>query len=106
MDPEVDRLLKTARDAIRQGEENIARFKELCDCFESQVAYALIGALPECTDEELKSAYHRKVAYWHPDRFHAADIPTEMREYANHELARINEAYTTLKTRRSGSEPS
>src|SRR5271169_2794951 len=106
MDAEIDKLLKMARDAIRQTEANVKRCKELCDGFQAQAAYELIGAQPGCTDEELKLAYHRKVAYWHPDKFHAADIPTEMKEYATRELARVNEAYSILKVRRSGSETS
>jgi DnaJ-class molecular chaperone len=106
MDAEIERLLKMARDAIRQTEANVRRCKELCDGFQAQAAYELIGVQPGCTDEELKSAYHKKVAYWHPDKFHAADIPVEMMEYATRELARVNEAYSVLKTRRSGSETS
>jgi DnaJ-class molecular chaperone len=106
MDAEIERLLKMARDAIRQTEANVRRCKELCDGFQAQAAYELIGVQPGCTDEELKSAYHKKVAYWHPDKFHAADIPVEMMEYATRELARVNEAYSVLKPRRSGSETS
>jgi DnaJ-class molecular chaperone len=103
METEFDRVLKIARDTIRQSEENIQRCKELCDLLQAHAAYELFGVQPECTDQELKLAYHRKVAYWHPDKFHAVDIPTEMKEYATRELARINEAYSTLKTRRSNS---
>ena len=106
MDAEIERLLKMARDAIRQTEANVKRCKELCDGFQAQAACELIGVQPGCTDEELKSAYHKKVAYWHPDKFHAADIPVEMMKYATRELARVNEAYSVLKTRRSGSETS
>ena len=100
MEADFDRLLKIARDAIRQSELNIMRYKELCDGLEVQAAYELIGVQPGCTNEELK-AYHRKVAYWHPDKFHAADIPAEMKEYASRQLAWVNEAYGILKNRRS-----
>ena len=79
MDADLDRLLRIAQDTIRGIEENIARCKELCDALQAHATYELIGVQPECTDEELKAAYHRKVAYWHPDKFHAADIATEMR---------------------------
>ena len=64
MEAKLDGLLKTARDTIRGIEENIARCKELCDALQANAAYELIGVQPQCTDEELKSAYHRKVAYW------------------------------------------
>ena len=106
MAAEFDRLIKIARDAIRESEETIGRCKELCDGLEVQAAYELIGVQPECTGEELKSAYHQKAEYWHPDKFHAADIPTEMKEYATSRLARVNEAYSVLKSLRSGSKRS
>ena len=64
-------------------------------------AYELLGVTAACTDEELKEAYHQKVNYWHPDKFHAAQIPIEMKELATREMARVNEAYRELKKLRS-----
>lgn len=67
-------------------------------------AYETLGVHPDCTDEELKNAYHRKVNYWHPDKFHAAEIPTEMKELATRNLERINEAYERVTKERQAAQ--
>jgi hypothetical protein len=57
-------------------------------------AYELLGGHPGCTREELTRAYHRKVSEWHPDKLEG--MAAELKEYANRELARINEAHEKL----------
>lgn len=68
-------------------------------------AYELLGVTAACTEEELKVAYRQKVNYWHPDKFHAAQIPEEMKEMATREMARVNEAYERLKRERQTTQP-
>ena len=57
-------------------------------------AYELLGVLRGCTPDELKKAYHKRVAEWHPDRLEG--MAGELREYANRQLALINAAYERL----------
>jgi curved DNA-binding protein CbpA len=57
-------------------------------------AYELLGVLPGCTPDELKKAYHKRVAEWHPDRLEG--MAGELKEYANRQLALINAAYQRL----------
>jgi len=68
-------------------------------------AYEALGVQPDCTDDELKEAYLQKVNYWHPDKFHAAQLPIEMKEMATREMAKVNEAYDRLKTERQLAQP-
>lgn len=71
----------------------------------SQSLYEVLGVAPGCTDEELKRAYHAKVGRWHPDKFHTADLPSEMKDFATRELARINDAYQQIREQRAASRP-
>jgi DnaJ-domain-containing protein 1 len=68
-------------------------------------AYEALGVHSDCTDEELKEAYHRKVNYWHPDKFNAVQIPKEMKDLATRKLARVNEAYDRVKKERQAAQP-
>ena len=61
-------------------------------------AYELLGVTPECSPEELASAYHRKVVQWHPDKLDM--MAQELRDYATRRTARINEAYERLRSAR------
>lgn len=68
-------------------------------------AYETLEVHPDCTDEELNEAYHRKVNYWHPDKFHSTDIPAEMKDLATRKLARVNEAYQRVQKERQAAQP-
>lgn len=64
--------------------------------FESIENYCQIfGLSPEFTMQELQAAYREKVKQWHPDKLDG--MASELKEHANRELARINEAYQRLK---------
>jgi len=59
-------------------------------------ACTILGVTPGCTPDELTKAYHKKVSEWHPDKL--GHMAAELKEYATKEVARINEAYATLKS--------
>ena len=86
---------------IKETEESLKEYRQVCDDLEAEAAYELLAAEPSCTDSELAAAYHRKAAYWHPDRLQATNIPIELTEHAARELARINEAYGIRRNLRS-----
>jgi len=107
MDDEFLRLLEVVRESAKASQQAAERCLRFCDGLLSPerrtlAAYQLLGAQPSCTDEELKTAYRRKVARWHPDRFFAVDIPQELKNYAAREFARMVEAYSMLREQRSG----
>ncbi len=74
---------------------------QTADAGNASEAYEILGVVPACTDKELNVAYHKKTAHWHPDKFHAMDIPKEMKEMATREMARVNVAYKLLEKLRA-----
>lgn len=57
-------------------------------------AYRLLGLAPGATADEVKTAYRDLAQVWHPDRFPDND---RLREKAQQNLQRINEAYALLR---------
>lgn len=63
---------------------------------DSTQAYRLLGLAPGATVDEVKVAYRDLAQVWHPDRFPDND---RLREKAQLNLQRINEAYAVLRDR-------
>lgn len=57
-------------------------------------AYRILGLPPGASSDDIKSAYRDLAQVWHPDRFSHSD---RLKEKAERNLARINEAYQALK---------
>lgn len=57
-------------------------------------AYRVLGLAPGATADEVRTAYRDLAQVWHPDRFPDND---RLREKAQQNLQRINEAYTLLR---------
>ncbi len=64
-------------------------------------AYKVLECTPDMSDAEIKSVYRKKCIEFHPDKLASKGLPKEFMEYANEQLAKINEAYDTLKKTRS-----
>lgn len=64
------------------------------DDFEQLDYYALLGIAQDTTTHDLKRAYRRQMAHFHPDRFVAA--PPEEQAYAGRRAQQINRAYAVL----------
>jgi DnaJ like chaperone protein len=64
-------------------------------------AYRLLGCTPDMPDEEIKRVYRRKCNDYHPDKLASKGLPPEFMEYANGQLAKVNEAYDTIKKARA-----
>lgn len=69
-------------------------------------AYATLGVSPEASDAEVKKAWKRKLAAFHPDKIQGKDLDPEWVELANQKSAEINRAYETIKAARGESESS
>ncbi len=57
-------------------------------------AYRILGLPPGASIDDIKSAYRDLAQVWHPDRFSHSD---RLKEKAERNLSRINEAYQSLK---------
>lgn len=74
------------------------------DDFQHLDDYALLGVSPGAQPEDIKQAYRREIAKYHPDRFRHAD--PQMQRYAQQRSQRITEAYATLnRNPRARSQP-
>jgi preprotein translocase subunit Sec63 len=58
--------------------------------------YAALGLRPTATSAEIKKAYRKLVAKYHPDRHQGNDLE----ELAQERLVQINAAYAVLRDRR------
>ncbi|HEY0601364.1 MAG TPA: DnaJ domain-containing protein [Herpetosiphonaceae bacterium] len=74
------------------------------DDFQHLDDYALLGVSPGAQPEDIKQAYRREIAKYHPDRFRHAD--PQMQQYAQQRSQRITEAYAALnRNPRARSQP-
>ena len=64
-------------------------------------AYATLGVSPDASDAEVKKAWKKKLAAFHPDKIQGKDLDPEWVELANQKSAEINQAYETIKATRS-----
>ena len=60
-------------------------------------AYKILGCTPDMSDEEIRRIYRQKCNDFHPDKLASKGLPDEFMEYANGQLAKVNEAYDTIK---------
>jgi hypothetical protein len=65
-------------------------------------AYRLLGLAPGASLDDVKTAYRDLAQVWHPDRFPEND---RLREKAQLNLQRINEAYAVLRDYRPAPVP-
>ena len=64
-------------------------------------AYKALDCSPEMSDEEIKKAYRQKCIEFHPDKLSSKGLPEEFMQYANEQLAKVNDAYDTIKQARA-----
>ena len=64
-------------------------------------AYKTLECTPEMSDAEIKKVYREKCLEFHPDKLASKGLPDEFMKYANDQVAKINEAYETIKKARA-----
>ena len=64
-------------------------------------AYKALDCSPEMSDDEIKKAYRQKCIEFHPDKLSSKGLPEEFMQYANEQLAKVNDAYDTIKQARA-----
>lgn len=63
-------------------------------------AYSILGVSSTASDDEVKKAYREKAKKCHPDVLRAQGLPEEMIGKATEQMARINEAWSRIKSAR------
>ena len=71
------------------------RPEDLTADFSRMDPYTLLEVSPQASPEEIKAAYRRAVARYHPDK--VAHLGQEFQELAHKKLLAIQEAYETLQ---------
>ena len=51
--------------------------------------------------DEIKKVYRQKCMDYHPDKLASKGLPEEFMTYANEQLAKINQAYESIKKSRN-----
>jgi hypothetical protein len=67
---------------------------------EPQDPYIILGVERHATEEEIRAAYRRAVAQYHPDK--VSHLGQELQELAHQKLIAIQQAYDELMGRRDG----
>ena len=63
-------------------------------------AYRALDCSPGMGDDEIKKVYRQKCMEYHPDKLASKGLPDEFMQYAHEQLAKINDAYDTIKKAR------
>lgn len=64
-------------------------------------AYRVLGVSPAADAAEIKKVYRQKCVEFHPDKLASQGLPQEFMNYAHDQLAKVNEAYETIKKARA-----
>jgi DnaJ like chaperone protein len=64
-------------------------------------AYKALECSADQSMDEIKKAYRQKCVDYHPDKLASKGLPSEFMEYANDQLAKVNDAYETIKKARA-----
>jgi hypothetical protein len=82
----------------RRGSSDGFRPEDLTADFSAMDPYALLDVSPSASPEEIKSAYKRAIARYHPDK--VTHLGKEFQELAHKKLLAIQQAYETLQKAR------
>jgi hypothetical protein len=79
----------------RRGRPSAPRPEDLTADFSQMDPYSLLEVAPNASPAEIKSAYRRAVARYHPDK--VTHLGPEFQELAHKKLLAIQKAYETLQ---------
>jgi DnaJ like chaperone protein len=107
--PEEERMLLQAREAFRLHDSVYqslyARFVRHQQPTSVSLGkhYEILGIAQNATTAEIKKAYRKLAAEYHPDKIESKGLPPEFLKFANDKLAEINGAYdAVMKNRGEG----
>ena len=86
-------VLRLLNDRLCGGRCDPAGFAENTN---ADSPYAVLGLTPPCSREEVRRAYRRKAAEYHPDRLARQDVPDELRFFGERRFKTVNDAYERI----------
>jgi DnaJ like chaperone protein len=93
-------ILLQAERAFRLRPGTVAAMLGTSKASDLDNAYNVLEVSPEMSDMEIKKVYRQKCVEFHPDKLASKGLPDEFMKYAHEQLAKVNEAYDTLKKAR------
>lgn len=94
-------ILLQAERAFRLPQGTIDALLGTSKASNLDAAYAVLECSPTMSDAEIKRVYRQKCVEFHPDKLASKGLPEEFMRYAQEQLARINNAYDTIKKARN-----
>lgn len=94
------KYLKHVAEIFGFSNDEFVRIRQHHIGLEEADPYAIVGVATDASNEEIKSAWRRRINEHHPDRAIAQGLPKEFVELANEKLAVINEAYERIAKQR------
>lgn len=74
----------------RHPADKVDNSSSLDDC------YKLLGITPDASDAEVKKAYRKKAAEFHPDKVQGSGLSNAFIQFAKEEFQKISNAYETI----------
>jgi hypothetical protein len=91
-------VLKTSLKSVKPiGTARIASLQTRLRDADTFDPHAILGVSGTATWDEIKSAYHARAKIYHPDRYSAAELPPEVRDYLASMSRRVNAAFAALE---------
>lgn len=75
--------------------DKVANTSSLDEC------YKLLGVTPDASDAEVKKAYRKKSAEFHPDKVQGSGLSNAFIQFAKEEFQKISNAYETISKSRN-----
>ena len=68
---------------------------------ELDAAYQVLECTPDMSDDDIKKIWRQKCMEYHPDKLASKGLPDQFMQYAHEQLAKVNDAYDTIKKART-----
>lgn len=98
--PQEEEAIKSVAGIFRLSDTQVSGIKARYFT-ETNKYYKVLGLDPNCSDEELRSAYRDLVRQYHPDTVVSKGLPDEFVDFAKKRFQEIQEAYENIKKERN-----